>query len=724
MQPVAFLPHEFIGNERLRCGSGILEPMNLNPWIERDPFNKEANFETNNFIEPQITIFLTDDQETQESQFQATKSTTTLNPLLNFDQVPDVTFTVGKPQPTARPNKPSISSNLDFTATTSKPKLTTTKKPTVTISDKIDFSTKATSTTKKKRKTTVTTTKRPNALLIDNKIDFKATTAKTTTKRTPSNSPFSKTANNTATILVRKSTQKKKKKKEPTDKLQHRSDDIDTTDEIPVPTKSDLRKKSFRNEDNATKYLDNIAQTMTIQNDIKTNSTEKIESRINHNFYSGTGNIKQNDNYYNYNYNNQKYYDEYRPNYDKYGSQRPSNNHYPLYPPLTQPEQTTVKRPVAYTNNRPTYNSASTKPRPEQKPQPISPISNKLSTPFSYDTSFNGPTIGPNYSPITPSMNYDNMAIPLYVSPNRFNNKRPAAGYYSNRQTYATTKKADISTFLIVETTRRTSPVPQHYFISVDRTTKRPSNDQFSISSSHLLHSLLPVSAIGNFYPSSEHEDTAYSNVSYIISSTNNKKITNKPSHVMLTSQVYKPSYYSGDSSHEQDDFDGYLRPENSFYPPFTNNYKASYTSYKKYDQRPDTTTVQTVKYYYKGNVLHKYHPGKGREGLDEDEIDTTTLDDLSNDETLARTLDTDHNHPIKDVKTKKLDDTRQKFGTTFFVPFKLLTRIERPDNWVHTNVTDDDKTKMTLPDVPTINQDENSTRELPRPINLRPFGG
>ncbi|CAG9808741.1 unnamed protein product [Chironomus riparius] len=784
LQPHSFLPNEFPGNERIRCGSGILAPMNLQPWIERDPFNKEGDFDTDNLIEPQVNIFLTDNQNS------ITHSTTTLNPFNIFGQFNDVTFnlgnspnsrpslqfnnvnftvgkpstnrpngqnevtfTVGKPSPprqpassTLRPNiqfndvtstvgKPSslnpnaqiISNNVDFSQIVITSKPSTSKKPALTISNNVDFSTTtvATKTTKRKRKTTVTT-KKPNSSIIDNKVDF--STIKTTKR--PSNNPFSKTDKINSTI-VRRSTDNKKKT-QPDMKIQHKSDTIDLTDDLPELNieHTEIRQKTFRNEDNATKYLDNKAITTTVQsdNDNKTNTTETLESRINHNFYSDHGAIKQ----YDYSYDN-----DYRPNNNVYNSQRPNNNFYPLYPPLDEPIVTlTTKRPVAYMNNRPNYDGPYNRPRPDVKPD-VSPLSNKFSTPFSYDTSINGPTNGPSFSSsINPS--YDNMAIPSNVSPNRYNNKRPSAQYYSNRPTYATTtKRADFSTFLIVETTRRTSPAPSHYFINLDRTTRRTVYKDYSISS-QLLQSLLPITPADKYYSNSDYSNIDRTNLTYLISTaTNNKRFTNKPTHVKLPSyNSYKPSYHTESSyEHDQDndDFDGYLRPQNTFYRPLTNNYKVSYNDYYK----PETSTVHSIKYYFKKNFLHKYHTiksGEPKEGLvDKDEDDNENEPTKINDKLLdssdngksekvvniARSRLTRTNSDIKDIKTRNFVDakTKTQFGNTFFVPFKLLTRIERPDNWVNI----DETTKSPLPDIPIIvNQEGNYARELPKPINAK----
>lgn len=42
LQPHIFLPHDIISNERRLCGSGILAPIDLRPWIELEPFVKKV----------------------------------------------------------------------------------------------------------------------------------------------------------------------------------------------------------------------------------------------------------------------------------------------------------------------------------------------------------------------------------------------------------------------------------------------------------------------------------------------------------------------------------------------------------------------------------------------------------------------------------------------------------------------------------------------------------
>lgn len=41
LQPHVFLPHDIESNERVVCGTGSLTPIDLKPWLERDPFIKQ-----------------------------------------------------------------------------------------------------------------------------------------------------------------------------------------------------------------------------------------------------------------------------------------------------------------------------------------------------------------------------------------------------------------------------------------------------------------------------------------------------------------------------------------------------------------------------------------------------------------------------------------------------------------------------------------------------------
>jgi hypothetical protein len=342
-------------------------------------------------------------------------------------------------------------------------------------------------------------------------------------------------------------------------------------------------------------------------------------------------------------------------------------------------------------------------------------------------------------------MNYDSMAVPLYISPNRVSNKPIYQNSY--RPTYATTRKMELSTFYIVETTRRPSS-PTHIF-DLRRTTQRPNLD----ADYHFSYST-PASAI--FISPSISDSNNPINLSYLVSSSNTNKVSIKrPTYETPKPHGdYKPqSPFSHDTS---DDFDGYLRPETSFYIPIKNKNKPSYNDYSKYNFKPETSTPSNVKFVYLENVLHKYYQGKSSgeksEGLydpsqtrryaevydkhltekKDDFVSLTrpTTDDKTDNENL-----TDAEEPTEEEATNDFDivdddeteyyddetmtlDGRSKNGpqNIFLVPFKLLTKIERPDNWVNKD-TPDENTKTKLPEVPTLKQDENVARELPKPI-------
>lgn len=546
------MPPGFPGNDRARCGSDSLSPINLTPWLERDPFHKEADFSSSNHIDPVVGLFLPDNN----------------NPFSST---------------TFRPSFSGISNHLDFNEIITK---ATTKrtKPSTSFNNNLDFTAETlSSTTTRPRRKRTTTTKRPAPTIIDNKIDF------STTKR-PFESPFSKSFKKSNT--TKRSTDNNNSHQK-VDKLEHRTD-IDT------------RLKTFRNEDNATKYEDNKAITVKFDNDT-------IESRVNHNFYGGV-----------------------------------QNDYYPLYQPYM-----TTKRPTAYENNQPNFF------RPETATRPT-PISNKLSGPFSYDT------VAQKKPPKT---NYDNMAVPLYVSPNRHDIYRP-------QYNYQTTRKMDLTTFLIIQTTRRTTPS-----FYIEPVTKKPSNFPSSIY----------ISSSSSLNTNANHFLNQYS-------------ITNRP----LPPQ---------DDYYDDDNFDGYLRPDFNA-PPYKG--QNNYYDYKKYNFKPDTTTV---KYYFIKNRLHKYQNIKSKENDDttDESLNKRTSEEF--DEQLKDSGKDDIVTLTKDTRTEDLQGRSKSniFANTQFVPFRLLTRPERPDNWINVEDTTTDNDKR-LPDVPNLTQDDNFARELPKPFGSKIF--
>lgn len=539
------------------------------------------------------------------------------------------------------PAKP-VSGQLDFESetpvlVTARPKPSTTKPTTTIIDDKLDIN--LTSTKRPKKKRTTATTRRPTAI-IDNKLDF---SQKSTTKRP--DSPFSKLKTEDSKS-ARKTTVRKRKRRT-------RATDAD--------------KGLFVNQDNATKYMNNRPIAPRLADELK---SEKPESRVSYDAFEGK---YDND----FDFGDQPY----RPSYD-YGPRPSSSLHY----------STTTKRPQSFQNNRPNYQNTNFVSVQDSRPT-NTPISSKYSTPFSYDT-IRSP------SSMSPQINYENMAIPLYISPNR-----PSYQSNYNRPTYATTRKNDLTTFFIVETTRRTTPS----FIDLKRTTQRPLNflDPFGYQNSF----------------SSQPDDST--NFSYLSSSHTNGLSNKKPSHATFS----KPSsVFSHDQTDvESDDtFDGYLRPDTSFYIPFNYKTKPSYNDYSKYNSKPEASTANNVKYFYMENVLHKYYEGKsngGDEGGLYDRQPTKRyaefydqhLNDKSSNEfvSLARTL-TDRKTLDNRILSRRNDELDRP-QNIFLVPFKLLTKIERPDNWLDMTTSEDKKSQ--LPEVPALEQDGNVARELPKPI-------
>lgn len=647
LQPHAFLPPDFHGNERQRCGVGVLTPIELSAWLERDPFHKENDFAASNFVQPNDDVLVMIGSGTFENHV-------TSRPVANNFDFDTLVTTTKRPTITKRPSTSS--------------KRTTSNKNKTTVDNKLDFST-TTSRPKRKR----STVKTPNPT-VDNKLDF---TVELTTKRP--DSPFSKlgkanlneTLTNGNDLTTKRSNDKRQKK--PKDTAERR---IDNDYEEIKDTSSEITDNStirlFKNEDNATKYYLNKPVTIRARLDDTESKSNDPESRLS----SGhLGNIKQ---YYDNNFD----YHRQKQNYYTY-PQRPGS-YYPIYPPLTQ---LTSKRPLSYQNNRPSYQAPNNVDRLNDDRQTNSPISNKYSTPFSYDTSSSNS--GGSLSSVSPQINYDNMAIPLYISPNRVSNKP-----IYNRPTYATTRKLDLSTFLIVETTRRTTLGPN--YINIIPTTKKPN---FSDNYGHyqLLHStssqiLIPSLSFTSIDTSYDSDDDSETNIFPFISSTN-KHSTKVPIHdYPKPFSDSKPSFYTDGTSDENEDFDGYLRPETTFYVPLGNEQKIAYNDYTKLN-KPETTTSK-VKYFYMENVLHKVtqnsNQDQGLYGRHQTKryapiYDKSFNENIDDFVSLTRTLTDENFDKSTDDKDNDLTRTISLEGRSknapqniFLVPFKVLTRPER----------------------------------------------
>lgn len=516
-----------------------------------------------------------------------------------------------------------------------------------TVDNKLDL---PTSTTKKPPKKRPTTTRRPFPTIVDNKLDF----GDEQTSTTRPNSPFSKLGKDsqTSTTKVKRSTSKIRKP--PKISPEPRS----------VTWVGNVMTKLFANEDNATKYMNNRPVTTRLDSDAA------LESRVSSR----------------YDYNNDFDYQDkpHRPTYDyssspEYGS-RPDYASRP-YPPLTQ---TTSKRPLPFQNYRPTdYADVQMQNRPTG-----SPISNKYSTPFSYDT-FRVPPAS-----MIPQINYDNMAIPLYISPNRVNN-RPTF----NRPT---TRKMNLSTFFIVETTRQTTTRPD----------RQPS---YSTDSSSILFLNKFPSIADSSVADDDSDGYDSTNLSYLISSNTNKASQKQPLHDSLkpfSSDANPSSVFSND------DFDGYLRPETSFYIPVKTKHKtSSYNDYSMYNRKTEPTKTSKSKFYY---VNNEYFEGRSDEGLHRQPqtkryaefYDEGWRDKDQSDDSTRTMTDRDN---TQDDLTMTLT-ARSRRQNVFLVPFQLLTKIERPDNWVVTQAMEIGL-KPRLPEVPPLKQDHNTAKELPKPF-------
>ena len=365
-----------MGNERLRCGSGILAPINLSAWIERDPFNKDVDL---------TNLLLV--QSTETGPF---------NKPLQASKQPE---------------------HLDLE--NDSPLLTTarTKPVKTTVDNKLDFPTTFTKPTR-----TTVVTRRPIAI-IDNKLDF----GDGVTKRP--NSPFSKLEDSVNLLNLKH------------EKLK----DLELTIDADHLNKTGpFKRQDFHNE---TDDLHNITRLSKTFGMFENDDPEKINRKS-----------------YDYDYERRTY----RPYYD---DNKRTTNYYPTYPPSFQSE--IIQRPL---NKRPNNDQTETRPV-------STPISNKYSTPFSYDT-FNSDS----GSISSPQINYNNMVNPLYISSNR--NIRPS-NQKRNKRTFLMDMKKDFG---------KTLTTPYHQNSSSSLTL---SNSSFlsSISSTNLIHfkAIPKLSSISSF---------------------------------------------------------------------------------------------------------------------------------------------------------------------------------------------------------------------------------
>lgn len=662
MQPHAFLPPELQGNERQRCGEGNLAPMRLSPWIERDPFHKESDLpqiQLTNTVFTKVEPFNTDHQASGNFD-------------LNFVEI----------KPILRPKPSTVVDNKVEFASTTKP-TTTTKKP-------------------KKKRPTSTTTRNPSVTNIDNKIDF---------KRRSTKKPVTELKENDA------------------EKAAHRDNGpLQRSDEDIVIENVNM-KTLFVNEDNATQYYNNrpIAPRLDDQTDDSDENDRSIalEQRIEI-IIPQANNKRYETNFDFTNGNNNRL-----TNYDF--NSRP-NSYYPIYSMTSTQTQTPtlVRKPVLYQNNKPIYDGGKIPIKATN-----SPISSQyLSTPFSYDVFPQKVSSSPSLAAES-SSNYEQLSVPIFVTSNRYTTRptqqnpytRPSSSYYTTRRHDA------LSTFMFVGTTRRS---PQStIFFSPSANHVRPTsalNYQLSLSTpsssfSSVSHSSLPAYA-----------DHSTNPLPFYISNTNKISTITRPATSSVVSNL--PSVFSSDKIDSQEfdqKFDGYLRPETSFYVPNKqgNRKKPAYTDFKNLTPRPETTTKTDLKFIYLENVLHKYYQKKESDislsdrsktdvKIDSSSSSSSPLTSADDEDTTIVSVDThndDHDDGNNDDSVKATDEGRaNKRDEILIVPFKLLTRIDRPDNWINTETYSDidgDNPELSerLPQVPDLQQTENVAKELPQPL-------
>lgn len=472
-------------------------------------------------------------------------------------------------------------------------------------------------------------------------------------------------------------------------------------------------KTLFVNEDNATQYYNNrpIAPRLDDQTADNDENDHLIAPEQRIEIILPQTNNKRYESDFDNNIN--------RPNYDF--NSRP-NSYYPIYS-MTPTQQTQtptlVRKPVLYQNNRPIYDSAKIPIKATN-----SPISSPfLSTPFSYDVSPEKVSSSPTLTAES-SSNYEHLSVPIFVTSNRYTT-RPTQQYPYTRpsSSYYTTRRQDaLSTFMFVGTTRR-SPLSTIFFSPSSNV--RPTsaiNYQLSLStpSSSFSSASHPSSAI--------YADQATNQLPFFISNTNKISTINRPATSSVVSNL--PSVFSSDKidTNEFDQkFDGYLRPDTSFYVPNSGNRKKpAYMDFKNLTPRPETSTTKKndLKFVYLENVLHKYYQKKESEislsdrSKSDIKIDSSSSLPTADEDTTIASVDT-NNEDRDDDLVKATDEGRSnKRDEILIVPFKLLTRIDRPDNWINTESNGDNpELDERLPLVPDLQQNENVAKELPQPL-------
>jgi hypothetical protein len=664
LQPNVFLPHDFPGNDRRLCGVGAMGAIDLLPWTERDPFNK--NRETVSFpFKPQHTVTIIDDSQNQIADKIDFDDSDTIPKTGKLEQKIDTKLDFGGGVTTKRPNtRPSanikvrpnlnINNKLDL-------KHKTTKSPSLN-NHKLDLTKPKPGHIRNTRNTTTPTTKAPKRATITLQVRDKNKTKKPRRKNT--------NQNNDRTIDTETS-------------LNDKSDTV-------FEGRASFSVSGFHNEDNATGYFDNKAVTLArykskdyedeyeeepIDSDVHVKrilfSTPEPES------YNVEIKIRPN--------RPTKLHTNFDDDYINYNNDRDVDYKLP----------SVTYRPTNWLNTR----------RPQEPSTQYPPY--QQSTPFSYDT-----TTRP---PVWSTWKYPNR-IPINTYPNDVHYNSP------------TTRPPQLQTFLFVDTTKRTTSIPIF-------TTSRPYYDNYYNNKQNGQNSYRKTQA--------DTEDYDYTTYAPILNDNYNADFK-------LDGKL-------------QFDLDGYMRPNmNSFYQPNGNateryiNYDINengnltnlQSRYRSSDEPTNTTfnddyvlpimarssdsvfsTVQAQSTRFPNG-----RPKPQTKVNDKmDEIFTDALpripnfdipsadyiDDVTNDNIFIKTETKDTQvvtlKPIIRTTTNVPNTNKQKRPEILIVPIKLLTKPDRPDNWVMF----DAPTKKPLPEMPIINnQKDLISSEIPKPMN------
>lgn len=670
LQPNVFLPPELPGNERLLCGSKQLGQLDLTPWIERDPFNKNSGVVQSPIIPLKPGVFSSTPFESIKAQ--------SLDDKLSFN---------AQQQLDRKKNKTNeVNNKLDFTAGQLKP----FKEKTTTV---------RTTSSANKRKPSKGQTSSNNKLDLTKKTASSSVTATATVK------------GNNRTRTKRPSIKKKRK----TTTTNRRKDDFFGGE--------GRETNVFLNQDNATGYFGNriVTNVETYNHDETTNygdyeteeddnddddddadEDEETDTLDVTDLPNKINDVKQillttpSPNSYTIEIN-------IRPNSNSYTGGRPTNG---------GGDQYHYQKPSGI------FNSNSNVYRPQNSPTRPPPPSNypglsstddhhyRPSTPFSYDltTERTQSWLENRYQPSTVTNT----------------NNRPY--WYDNDVT--PTRRPELQTYYTVETTtrKRYRPTTTSYYNEPDipvYTTPRPSSRPNSNSGGG-----------GGGYQR-QRLNTA------------TKKKTNADEHKRTNVDDKLDGDDINDDDHQkviQFDLDGYMRPDMHYVPTIRRNVTKYVYQENKLQRQTITMDMTETTTSPKPDGLTVLRERTNTK-LDTNSRFTYIRPELGH---IINYPDSQSRHPTVNIQSSDdfiLDTSETKSGTTTttgtgtgtvtrpaaksntnkiqfisMVPLTVLTKPERPDNWL----IFDAPTKKPLPEMPSIESesgDKGYTTEVPKPI-------